>query len=63
MKALLGLGLFAVPLVVGAALLPFRMVQLAPDTKPMPCEEDEAYVWVDAPHTAKCVALDDLPIR
>lgn len=25
-----------------------------------PCEEDEALIWVDAPHSAKCVALDDV---
>lgn len=25
-----------------------------------PCEEDEALVWVDAPHVATCVPVDDL---
>lgn len=25
----------------------------------MPCPEDSALVWVDAPHTARCIALDD----
>lgn len=25
-----------------------------------PCEEDEALIWTDAPHTAECVALDDI---
>ena len=27
---------------------------------PMPCHEDEALIWVDAPHTAGCVPLDML---
>ena len=28
--------------------------------KPMPCYEDEAYIWVDAPTKAQCVPLDNL---
>ena len=27
---------------------------------PMPCREDEAMIWVDAPHTVRCAPIDDL---
>lgn len=30
-------------------------------SRPMPCQEDEVYVWVDAPSLARCVNWDDVP--
>jgi len=30
------------------------------DRKPMPCAEDEAQVWTDAPYTVRCIAIDDM---
>lgn len=30
--------------------------------EPMPCHEDEAYVWTDAPDRAICIALDNMEV-
>lgn len=32
-----------------------------PNSRPMPCQEDEVYVWVDAVVSARCVNWDDVP--
>lgn len=42
-----------------ASVVGFRMGQLA---KPMPCHEDQAMIWVNAPNTVTCVNLDDLVV-
>jgi hypothetical protein len=31
------------------------------DDRPMSCHEDEALVWTNAPITAECIPIDDLP--
>ncbi len=45
---------------IGFALA-LAYTHLSSDTKPMPCHEDEALVWLDAPTTAHCVNLEELP--
>ena len=49
-----------VALGIGVGILASNIAHAS--TKPMPCEEDAAYVWRDAPHTAVCIALDDLGV-
>lgn len=50
-----------VALGIGLGVLGQRIASTEP--RPMPCYEDQALVWIDAPHTARCVNLDDLESR
>lgn len=47
---------FGCGVLVGAALI-LALVVLRPSAPSFRCYEDEAMVWVDAPHTATCLPL------